>query len=66
MAVGTLTSDHVNYLIWRYVFITVWLVHFKTNRSADIDPPKKDIYKSQVRMLPGFVSSKGHVNTDES
>ena len=31
MAAGTLTSDHVNYLIWRYVFISVWLVEFQTD-----------------------------------
>ena len=58
MAVGTLTSDHVNYLIWRYVFISVWLVDFKRCGPLTLPSEKKDIYKSQVRMLPGFVSPK--------
>lgn len=45
MAAGTLTSDHVNYLIWRYV-IRRWLMASNRIASADVNHPERYLQES--------------------
>ena len=64
MAAGTLTSDQVNYLIWRYVVHSKLMVDpIQPKPFADLTI-RKGICRNQVTPTVSYDITKGHGNTE--